>query len=100
MVLLRKERAGSCNLGYDWPTDGAEVEVTPEHARLLLAVPDGGYSVAAPSGSPKSTEDADRTIEEPAAEAPISEAPAPRKTAAKRTAAKKAAEAQEQSVEE
>lgn len=83
MVPLRKAHAGSCNLGYTWPEDGSVVEVTQEHAGLLLAVPDGDFSVAA---------------DKPDAE--ISEAPAPRKAPAKRTAAKKAAASEQAVVEE
>jgi hypothetical protein len=109
MISLRKEHAGSCNLGYTWPEDGSVVEVTPEHAQLLLAVPDGDFTAVAPdlSGEPGPeladlpAGDAVTQIEEPAPEAPISEAPAPRKAAAKKSAAKKAAATPEQApVEE
>ncbi len=99
MIPLRKEHAGSCNLGYTWPQDGSVVEVTPEHAALLLAVPDGDFSVAQPE--PAVADEPDRQIEEPAPEAPISEAPAPRKATARKTAAKKTATTPEPaSVEE
>ena len=85
MVLLRKATAGSCNLGYTWPTDGAVVEVTAEHAASLLAIPFNDFSTAA------SAEPADRAIEEPAPASEISEAPAERKAPAKRAAKKTAA---------
>jgi hypothetical protein len=103
MIFLRKEHAGSCNLGYSWPEDGSVVEVTPEHAALLLAVPDGDFTaVAAPETTEvPADEPVDTSIEEPAPEAPISEAPPARKAPAKRAAAKKTAEAApETSVEE
>lgn len=100
MVLLRKARAGSTNLGYTWPEDGSIVEVTPEHAQLLLAVPDGDFSVVTrqvvgePGPELQIEEPAPETstvIEEPAPDASISEAPAPRKAPAKRAAKKTAA---------
>jgi hypothetical protein len=103
MIPLRKEHAGSCNLGYSWPEDGSVVEVTPEHAALLLAVPDGDFTVAAaPESAVEAASDAvDKQIEEPAPEAPISEAPPARKAPTKRAAAKKTSEAApETSVEE
>lgn len=85
MVLLRKDTAGSCNLGYTWRTDGAVVEVAAEHAASLLAIPFNDFSVVA------AAEPAGRTIEEPAPAPGISEAPAERKAAAKRAAKKTAA---------
>lgn len=97
MIPLRKEHAGSCNLGYTWPEDGSVVEVTPEHAVLLLAVPDGDFtavdSAPAAEATPEpESEPADTAIEEPAPEASISESPAPRAaTAAQKRAAKKSA---------
>jgi hypothetical protein len=101
MIFLRKEHAGSCNLGYSWPEDGSVVEVTPEHAVLLLAVPDGDFTaVAAPESAEEPSDVAmDKEIEEPAPEAPISEAPPARKAPAKRTA-KKAVEAEQSSTVE
>lgn len=102
MISLRKEHAGSCNLGYTWPEDGSVVDVTPEHAVLLLAVPDGDFTVVAPEmrgeQGPELTDlpagDFVTPIEEPAPEAPISEAPPVRKATSKR-AAKKPTETQE-----
>ena len=86
MIPLRKEHAGSCSFGYIWPKDGAVVEVEPDHAVALLAIPDGDYTAvdAAPEPEP-----ADVTLEEPAPAPELSEAPPARKTAAKKTATKK-----------
>lgn len=99
MIPLRKEHAGSCNLGYTWPEDGSVVEVTPEHAQLLLAVPDGDFTAVSrevaggPSRELQIEEPAAESatpIEEPAPGAPISEAPPPRKATARKAAARKA----------
>lgn len=98
MIPLRKEHAGSCSFGYTWPQDGSVVEVTPEHAVALLAIPDGDYTAveAEPDPTPDAATPKEPTpkptevaIEEPAPAAELSEAPAPRKAAAKKTAAKK-----------
>jgi hypothetical protein len=88
MVLLRKALAGSCNLGYTWPEDGAVVEVTSEHAAELLAIPYNDFTVVEAPAKPE-------PVEEPAPEAEISEAPAPRpakKATARKTAATPAVE--------
>ena len=48
MVLISKTQAGDA--GYpdgttdEWPTDGAVVDVTPEHAAMLLSIPFAGFS--------------------------------------------------------
>lgn len=46
MVLLRKRHAGTTSLGYQWNKNGEVVEVRDDHAAELLAIPDGGFSVA------------------------------------------------------
>ena len=103
MVPLRKERAGSCNLGpdggYKWPEDGSVIDVTPEHAEKLLAVPDGDFTAvdaeptdeAQPEPPEPEAAPADTAIEEPAPAAEFSEAPPPRKVAAKKVTARKTA---------
>ena len=51
MVPLRKARAGGTSLGFEWPEDGSVVEVPDAIAVQLLAIKDGGFSVAeAPAG--------------------------------------------------
>lgn len=119
MVRLRKDQEGDAAgrledgtpWSFEWPQDGAVVEVPYEVALDLLAIPHAGYSVAeeAPSGAwtdvqariddgtlddhgalTEVPDEADREVEEPApAEGELSESPAPRKrAAAKKTAAK------------
>lgn len=96
MIRVRKEHAGDAAgrtdgvaWSYDWPQDGAVLEVPYEVALEVLAIPHGGFSVADEESA--QGEDAETVIEEPAPDAPLSEAPAPR--AAKKTAAKKTAAA-------
>lgn len=48
MPFIKKDQAGSDSHGHTWPEDGAVVEVAPEHAQALLAIPDGGFSEVAP----------------------------------------------------
>jgi hypothetical protein len=45
-VPLRKARAGSDSYGHVWPEDGVVVDVDYEQALVLLAIPDGGFTVA------------------------------------------------------
>lgn len=50
MPFLRKASGGCAILGYTWATDGAVVEVSEAHARVLLAIPDADYTeVSAPT---------------------------------------------------
>lgn len=97
MIPLRKARAGSCNLGYTWPSDGSVVQVTPEHAAALLAIPDGDFSEVE---EPEAAEEPQVAIEEPAPEARISESPPPRRAPAKKATAKQAEVAPPAAVEE
>lgn len=63
-MYLRKDRAGNAP-GYEWPHDGAVIEVDDELAQQLLAMPDGGFHVAeAPTVETKTVE----TKEEPKGE--------------------------------
>jgi hypothetical protein len=67
MPLIRKERAGNDSFGNSWPEDGAVVEVDPEHAAVLLAIDDGGFSEVTPAAE----DDAPEEPQEPEApEAP------------------------------
>lgn len=78
-MLIRKNQAGSsahANLSpaeypggprvnhgsteYEWPSDGAVVEVAAEHARELLAIPDGGFSEVLDESEPAKTSPAAR----------------------------------------
>lgn len=75
-VLIRKERAGSCSLGYTWPEDGSVVEVAYEDAVQLLALHDGGFSVATPPAQPVEPVDGgDQTPVPPAPVVPEPETP-------------------------
>ena len=57
-VHLKKARAGSDSRGNVWPEDGAVIEVDYDHALVLLAIPDGGFSVAdKPEPAPESESD-------------------------------------------
>jgi len=47
MPLLMKLTPGSDSLGHAWRNAGDIVEVTEEHARLLLAIPDADFVVVA-----------------------------------------------------
>ena len=46
MVNISKRRAGSDSHGNEWERDGAVVDVAPEVAAELLAIPDGGFDLA------------------------------------------------------
>jgi hypothetical protein len=69
MIPVRKAQAGGSSSGYQWPHDGAVVLVDPDLVAELLAIPDGGFTVA----------EEERVVEEPAPEpdAPVDEAPKP-----------------------
>lgn len=63
-MYLRKDNAGSAP-GYEWPHDGAVIEVDDELAEQLLAIPNGGFHAAeAPPAEAKAVE----TKEEPGEE--------------------------------
>lgn len=44
MPFLRKECGNSSVLGYTWAHNGDVVEVTVEHARVLLAIQDADFT--------------------------------------------------------
>lgn len=46
-MYVRKEQAGSAP-GHTWEEDGQVIEVDDELAEQLLAIPNGGFSEAAP----------------------------------------------------
>jgi len=46
-MKIRKEKAGADSFGNRWDRDGAVVEVDVEQGIALLAIVDGGFSVAA-----------------------------------------------------
>lgn len=48
MPWLRKSTGGATVLGYTWRNDGDIVQVSYEHAVILLRIPDGGYSEVDP----------------------------------------------------
>jgi hypothetical protein len=50
MPLIRKDTAGNDSRGHTWAEDGAVVEMPHEEAEELLAIPDGGFTLVAPSG--------------------------------------------------
>lgn len=81
-MLLRKDKGGSGityrGVLYEWPADGAVTEVPDELGMELLAIKDGGYSVAVPPQVP-ARPPAEVTEPAPAAaaEATVTE-PAPR----------------------
>lgn len=96
-VPLRKRLAGSDSYGNVWPKDGSVVEVPYGQAMDLLAIPDGGFSVAdtaatdagpAPDGPAAVTEpDPEPAMDEvaPEPEQPVAEAPAKKATARRTT---------------
>lgn len=55
-MLLRKEKGGSGikhrGVLYEWPEDGAVTEVPNDFGTTLLAIADGGYTVAVPEDKP------------------------------------------------
>lgn len=53
MVLIRKSKAGADSFGNEWSEDGAVVDVDQDEARQLLAIADGGFSVADPDPEPE-----------------------------------------------
>ncbi|MFD9564348.1 hypothetical protein [Streptomyces sp. NPDC059994] len=108
MPLIKKDQAGSDSLGHVWPEDGAVVEMPHEEAEELLAIPDGGFSLAS-RGEASEDGGADEDLDLDAAQAhnddpeanpefsevdpktQDTEAPKPtaKKTAARKTAASK-----------
>jgi hypothetical protein len=63
---LRKEKAGASSHGYEWPQDGAVVEVEDHHGLELLRIADAGFSVA---DAPEPKRAARKTEPTPEAEA-------------------------------
>lgn len=95
-VPLRKRLAGSDSYGHVWPEDGAVIEVDYDHAMDLLAIPDGGFSVAdqpedtvsepeSEVSEPDGADDLSEVAPDPDPEPDASPAPA-KKTAARRPA--------------
>lgn len=90
IVPLRKARAGSDSYGHVWPKDGAVVDVDYGEAMVLLAIPDGGFTVAADKRQPDVVEpDPAPELSEvaPDPEPDASDAPPAKKTAPRRRAA-------------
>lgn len=86
LVPVRKLRAGNDSYGNCWEEDGSVVEVPYDQAMDLVAIPDGGFSVADEDGRPEGT----ITEPAPAAKKAVTE-PAPRGKAAVSEAGGKAA---------
>jgi hypothetical protein len=111
-VNVRKTQAGADSFGNTWPEDGAVVLVPYDQAVILLAIPDGGFTVvdtpaeAAPAEDPQAVPepssepepdsgeaaelselDPDAPEGEPGAEPEPEAKPAAKKTAARKTAA-------------
>lgn len=95
-VPVRKRLAGSDSFGHEWPKDGSVTEVEYDEALILLAIPDGGFSIAdQPGDRPKPAPEPGPEVTEPEAMDGLSEVdpksddatdkPAARKTAARRT---------------
>jgi hypothetical protein len=119
-VNVHKSQAGADSFGNTWPEDGAVVPVPYEQAVILLAIPDGGFSVVdtpadaelaedpqvAPDPEPEPEPDSGETPElseidpdapegEPAAEPEPEAKPAAKKAAARKTSARKPAPVEE-----
>lgn len=106
MPLIRKDRAGSDSLGHSWPKDGSVVNMPHEEAEELLAIPDGGFTLAPPdaedSPKPSPDDDTEDDPEQPNPEfaevdpqAPAAEPedkPATKKAAARKATARKPVE--------
>lgn len=99
LLHVRKARAGGCSLGYDWPHDGAIVQVQAEHAAELVRIPDGGFAIVEappePEAEPEPTKVTEpapepaNAVTEPAPEPAPAETPAkPAAKAAAKPAAK------------
>lgn len=90
-VPLRKRLAGSDSYGHQWGEDGAVVQVSYDEAMALLAIPDGGFTVADQPEDQQPAEQAEPSAEpgpEPVMDevAPEPESPAT-DASAKKTAA-------------
>ncbi|MFF7881059.1 hypothetical protein ACH40F_07720 [Streptomyces sp. NPDC020794] len=108
-VNVRKTQAGADSFGNTWPEDGAVVRVPYDQAVILLAIPDGGFSVvdtpaeAAPAEDPQAVPEPSSEPEPDGDEAaelseldpdapegePVTEPEPEAKPAAKKTAARK-----------
>lgn len=83
MPYVRKNTAGSSSHGYEWPADGAVVEMPHEHAEELLVITDGGFSLTdGPTDPEPDDEDPMLTEVLPEPDEPVTE-PAPDETLAK-----------------
>lgn len=78
-MWLRKEKAGNAP-GYTWENDGDVLEVPDELGLDLVAIPDGGFSEAAPPDDvpdpAPSEEDEDAAVVTEISEAPSEDATA------------------------
>lgn len=93
-VPVRKALAGSDSFGHSWPKDGAVIDVDYNEAMALLAIPDGGFSVADQPGDKPEPEPSAEVSEPDPAQGELSEIdPKPDdatdKPAAKKTAARR-----------
>jgi hypothetical protein len=65
LVYLSAPRACSDSFGHRWSEAGSVVEVTGAQAAVLLAIPDGGFTVAE---KPAKVQEAPVEVTEPAPE--------------------------------
>lgn len=94
-MWLRKEKAGNAP-GYTWENDGDVLEVPDELGLDLVAIPDGGFSEAAPPDDvpePAPSEEADDAVvteisEAPGEDAAAEPAKAPAKPSTRRSSTK------------
>lgn len=57
MPYIRKDAAGADSLGHVWANDGDIVEMPHEDAEQLLAIPDGGFTLADGPAEPQPVDD-------------------------------------------
>jgi hypothetical protein len=88
-VPLRKAKAGADSFGHTWPEDGSVVGVDYDQALILMAIPDGGFSVAEaqPEAGPVEVVEPDLLpdLSEVAPEPEADASPAPAKRGPRRT---------------
>jgi hypothetical protein len=70
MPLISKRSPGGDSFGHDWPTAGTIVEVTPDEATALLAIPDGGFAEVLPPAVDDEDDDGENTSVDEAPKAP------------------------------
>ena len=95
-VRVRKARAGTDSAGHHWPTDGAVIEVDPDHALVLARIPDGGFAIVETAEPAENAEPAQQVEpDEPAEPAepvePVEKTPKPAAARAARAKAEPAA---------